>query len=122
MMNKVILQGRLCSDPELKKTSSDISVVSFDIAVQSDYSKDDSVEFIPCVAWRNNADFISKYFSKGKMILVSGFLHKRSYSDKEGNKRYVLEVVVDRSYFCASSGQTINNDVSATLTDSDIPF
>lgn len=103
MLNKVILMGRLTRDPELRKTQSGTSVASFSLAVDRDYSGKDGGEketdFIDIVAWRNTAEFVSKYFSKGRMAVVSGRLQMRDWTDKEGNKRRSAEVVADNVYF-----------------------
>ncbi len=105
MINKVILTGRLTSDPELKKTSSDVSVTAFSVAVQRQY-KDQSgnypTDFINCVAWRNTAEFICKFFGKGNLIGLSGELQTRNYEDKNGNKRTVVEVVCSEAHFLES--------------------
>lgn len=105
MINKVILMGRLTADPELKKTSSDVSVVAFSVAVQRQF-KDKSgnypADFINCVAWRNTAEFICKYFNKGEQIAVVGSLQSRNYEDKQGNKRTAFEVICDEAHFVES--------------------
>ena len=100
-LNKVILIGNLTADPELKQTPSGISVVSFTIAINRRYQSKNQIEgqqtadFISIVAWRQTAEFVSRYFKKGKPILVCGALQSRSYTDGQGNKRYVTEVVAD---------------------------
>lgn len=104
-MNRVIIMGRLAADPELRRTPSDISVTSFTIAVNRQRQKDgtQNTDWIDCVAWRHNAEFISRYFGKGKMILVEGALQTRTYEDKNGNKRKAVEVLVDRAEFCGDA-------------------
>jgi len=102
-MNRVVLSGRLAADPELRRTPNDISVTSFTIAVKRPFSKD-ATDWIDCVAWRQNAEFISRYFGKGKMILLEGVLQTRTYEDKSGNKRKAVEVQVDRAEFCGDKG------------------
>ena len=100
--NKVILMGNLTADPELKTTTGGISVTSFTIAVGRRFVPKDGeaqTDFINVVAWRQLAEFISKYFTKGKQILVCGALQTRNFTDKEGNKRYVTEVVADEATF-----------------------
>lgn len=97
-LNKTIIMGRLVRDPELRHTQSDTSVCSFTLAVDRD-GKDKGVDFIDCTAWRNTADFVSKYFSKGRMAIVDGRLQFREWTDKEGNKRRTAEVVVSSVYF-----------------------
>ena len=102
MINRVVLMGRLVSDPEKRTTSSGLSVASFRLAVDRGYQRGDggqTADFISCVAWRQTADFICNYFSKGRMIALEGKLQSRSYEDREGNKRNVLEVVVDQVSF-----------------------
>ena len=102
-LNKTILGGRLTADPELKTTPSGVSVTSFTVAVDRDFSGKDGGEketdFIDCVAWRNTGEFVSKYFTKGSMAVVSGRLQIRSWTDKDGNKRRTAEVVADNVYF-----------------------
>lgn len=107
-MNKVILIGNLVRDPELRATQSGISVCSFRIAVNRRYKDQNGeypTDFIDCVAWRNSAEFISKYFHKGKPILVVGNLQTRNYEDKEGVRRYVTEVAVDEVEFVGGKAE-----------------
>ena len=102
MLNHIVLMGRLTKDPELRHTGSGIAVASFSIAVDRDYKNQDGekeTDFIDIVAWRNTAEFVSKYFSKGRMAVVSGRIQKRSWTDKDGNKRWTTEVVADSVYF-----------------------
>lgn len=103
MLNHITIMGRLTKDPELRRTNSGTAVASFTIACDRDFGNKDSGEketdFIDCVAWRQTAEFLEKYFSKGRMIVVSGRLQKRSYTDKDGNKRYATEVVAESCYF-----------------------
>ena len=103
MLNHIDIMGRLTRDPEMRRTASGIACVSFTLAVDRDYSGKDSGEketdFIDVVAWRSTADFVSKYFTKGRMAVVSGRLQIRSWTDKEGNKRRTAEVVADNVYF-----------------------
>ena len=103
MLNHITLMGRLVRDPELRRTGTGIAVASFRIAVDRDYAPKDGGErkadFIDCVAWRQTGEFISKYFTKGRMIVVSGRLQIRSWTDKDGNKRRTAEVVADNCYF-----------------------
>lgn len=102
MLNKIFLQGRLAADPELQHTSSGIPVVSFRIAVDRDFKSQDGnreADFINIVAWRGAAEFVSRYFAKGRMIIVAGRLQVRNYTDRDGNKRYITEVVADNLYF-----------------------
>lgn len=103
MLNRITIMGRMTKDPELRRTESGLSVTSFTVAVDRDFSgkdgSDKETDFIDCVAWRQTADFVSKYFTKGRMIVVSGRLQIRSWTDKEGNKRRSAEVVADNVYF-----------------------
>ena len=103
MLNHIVIMGRLTRDPELRRTGSGIAVASFSVAVERDFSGRDGGEketdFIDCVAWRQTGEFVSKYFTKGRMIVVSGRLQIRSWTDKDGNKRRTAEVVADNCYF-----------------------
>ena len=103
MLNHITIMGRLTRDPELRYTQSQTPVASFTLAVDRDYSSRDSGErqtdFIDCVAWRSTAEFVSKYFQKGSMAVVSGRLQIRDWTDKEGNKRRNAEVVAENIYF-----------------------
>ena len=103
MLNHIVIMGRLTRDPELRRTGSNIAVTSFTLAVDRDFGKSENGEketdFIDCVAWRQTGEFVSKYFTKGRMAVVSGRLQIRSWTDKEGNKRRTAEVVADNVYF-----------------------
>ena len=103
MLNHIVIMGRLVRDPELRRTGSGIAVASFRVAVDRDFAPKDGGErkadFIDCVAWRQTGEFISKYFAKGRMIVVEGRLEMRDWTDKDGNKRTSAEVVVDNAYF-----------------------
>ena len=103
MLNHIVLMGRLTRDPELRHTGTGTAVASFSLAVDRDYQARDAqekaVDFIDIVAWRNTAEFVSKYFTKGRMAVVSGRLQIRSWTDKEGNKRRSAEVIADNVYF-----------------------
>ena len=103
MLNHITIMGRLTRDPELRRTGSGIAVASFTVAVDRDFGGRDGGEketdFIDCVAWRQTGEFVTKYFTKGSMIVVSGRLQIRSWTDKEGNKRRTAEVVADNCYF-----------------------
>ena len=103
MLNHIIVMGRLTRDPELRRTGSGIAVASFTLAVDRDFGKNENGEretdFIDCVAWRQTGEFVSKYFTKGRMAVVSGRLQIRSWNDKDGNKRRTAEVVADNVYF-----------------------
>ena len=103
MLNHITIMGRLTRDPELRRTGSGIAVASFTVAVDRDFASRESGEretdFIDCVAWRQTGEFVSKYFTKGRMAVVSGRLQIRSWTDKDGNKRRTAEVVADNVYF-----------------------
>lgn len=103
MLNKAFLMGRLVADPELRHTQSGIAVASFRIAVDRDFKDKDTGErkadFINIVAWRSTAEFVSRYFAKGRMAVVEGRMQVRDYLDNNGNKRYVTEIVADNVYF-----------------------
>lgn len=122
MLNHIVIMGRLTRDPELRRTQSGLAVAGFTLAVDRDYSGKDGgekeVDFIDCVAWRNTGEFVSKYFTKGQMAVVSGRLQIRGYTDKDGQKRRVAEVVADSVYFSgkkengAQTGQTAQEGAS----------
>lgn len=102
MLNRIVLMGRLTRDPELRKTQSDTPVCSFSLAVDRDYKKDGEkkeTDFIDIVAWRATAEFVSKFFTKGRMAVAEGRLQIRDWTDKEGNKRRSAEVIADNVYF-----------------------
>ena len=102
MLNKIVLMGRLTRDPELRRTQSGTAVASFTLAVDRDYKPQDGereTDFIDIVAWRGTAEFVSKYFTKGRMAVVEGRLQVRDWTDKDGNKRRSTEVVADNVYF-----------------------
>lgn len=115
MLNKVILMGRLTADPDIRQTPSGVSVVTFSMAVDRDYTRGEEkqTDFINIVAWRQLAEFISKYFSKGRMIAIEGRIQTRNYVDNNGQKRYVTEVVADKAHFTGES-KSANNDSSFT--------
>lgn len=137
MINTVILSGRLTTDPELKTTSSGISVTSFSIAVNRSYrvGEEQQTDFINIVAWRSTAEFITRYFKKGSLIGIEGSIQTRSYEDRNGNKRTVFEVVADGVHFLESkrnneqqdnntsvSQSTDTGDFTEIDTDEDLPF
>ena len=102
MLNKIFIMGRLTRDPELRRTQSGTAVTSFSLAVDRDFKSqtgEKETDFIDIVAWRGTAEFVSKYFTKGRMAVVSGRLQIRNWQDKEGNKRRSAEVVADNVYF-----------------------
>lgn len=133
MLNHIVLMGRLTRDPELRHTGSGVAVASFALAVDRDYQSKDTqektVDFIDIVAWRNTAEFVSKYFSKGRMAVVSGRLQIRDWTDKNGNKRRSAEVVADNVYFGDSKkGPSTGNGYQEPgydvldVPDGDLPF
>ena len=102
MLNHIVLMGRLTRDPELRRTGSGVAVASFTLAVDRDYAAqgaEKETDFVDIVAWRNTAEFVSKYFTKGSMAVVSGRLQIRDWTDREGGKRRSAEIVVDNMYF-----------------------
>lgn len=103
MLNHIVIMGRLTRDPELRRTGNGTAVASFTVAVDRDFAPKDGGEketdFIDCVAWRQTGEFVSKYFSKGSMAVVSGRLQIRGWTDDKGNKRRTAEVVADNVYF-----------------------
>ena len=102
MLNHIVIMGRLTRDPELRHTQSNLNVASFAVAVDRDYKSENGergVDFIDCVAWRSTADFVTKYFHKGSMAVVSGRLQLRDWTDKDNNKRRSAEVIVNNIYF-----------------------
>ncbi len=101
MLNKAILMGRLTADPELRTTPAGVSVTSFTVAVNRNYNREQT-DFIDVVAWRQTAEFVSKYFHKGQMIAVEGAIQTRNYEDRNGNKRKAVEVVADQVHFTES--------------------
>ena len=141
MLNKIILMGRLCTNPELRRTGSGTAVTSFSLACDRDFksqSGDKETDFIEVVAWKNTAEFVSKYFSKGRMAVVEGRLQIRDWTDKAGNKRTTAEVVAYNVYFADSkrsesddnqkenfnalSGRVSDDFVPASEEDGELPF
>lgn len=114
MLNHITIMGRLTRDPELRRTGSGVAVASFTVAVDRDFADKQSGEketdFIDCVAWRQTGEFVSKYFTKGQMIVVSGRLQVRKWKNKEGENRYSTEVVADNVYFGDSKKESTGGD------------
>ena len=109
MLNNAVIMGRLVADPELRTTGSGISVTSFTVAVDRRFvrqGEERQTDFIDVIAWRQTAEFVSKYFRKGSMIAVQGSIQTRSYEDKMGNKRTAVEVVADNVSFCGSKAES----------------
>ena len=133
MLNHIVIMGRLTRDPELRTTQAGVSVTSFTVAVDRDFGGRDGGErqtdFIDCVAWRSTGEFVSKYFHKGSMIVVSGRLQSRKWQDREGNNRTSWEVNADNVYFGESrrdsdSGRSdsySNNSYSSNYGRSEAP-
>ena len=132
MLNKIIIMGRLTRDPELRRTGSGTAVTSFSLACDRDFksqSGDKETDFIDVVAWKNTAEFVSKYFSKGRMAVVEGRLQIRDWTDKAGNKRTTAEVVADNVYFADSKRSESNdnqkenfNALSGRVSDDFVPI
>lgn len=140
MLNKIIIMGRLTRDPELRRTGSGTAVTSFSLACDRDFksrSGDKETDFIEVVAWKNTAEFVSKYFGKGRMAVVEGRLQTRDWTDREGGKRVATEIVADNVYFGDSKRDSDSGTASSysdTLSgmtqdfseiseeDGDIPF
>ena len=137
MLNTIVIMGRLTRDPERRYTQNQTPVASFTLAVDRDFSGRDGAEkqtdFIDCVAWRSSAEFISKYFSKGRMAVVAGRLQLRDWTDKDGNKRRNAEVVADHIYFGDSKKDSGTQSAEPTAygsqqfteledEDEDLPF
>ena len=122
MLNHIVLMGRLTADPELKRTPNNVAVTTFTLAVERDFKTQDGskeTDFFSIVAWRNLAEFVSKYFSKGRMAAVEGRLQTRKYQDKDGNSRTVTEILADNVYFGDSKNSTSNEPVFAEMDEDD---
>ena len=116
MLNNAVIMGRLVAQPELRKTESGVSVTSFAVAVDRRFNKqgeEKQADFIDIVAWRNTAEFVCKYFSKGQMIAIQGYIQTRLYEDKDGNKRKAVEIVADNVSFCGSKNEGAASDQNA---------
>ena len=129
MLNHVVIMGRLTKDPDVRRTPQGTSVTSFTLAVDRDYGKDGkkATDFIDCVAWKGTADFVGKYFTKGRTAIVSGRLQLRDWTDKDGNKRRSAEVIADSVYFGDSKKDEQKAAVSVSFDElnednSDFPF
>ena len=128
-LNKIFIMGRITKDPELRRTDSGTAVTSFSLAVDRDFkgqNGEKETDFIEVVAWRNTAEFVAKYFAKGRMAVVEGRLQIRSWKDKDGNKRSKAEVVADNVYFADSKKESGNSYATSGFTeieeDDDFPF
>ncbi len=131
MVNRMILQGRLCADPELRRTNSGTAVCSFRVAWSETIKDRETKLFLNCVAWQGTAEMICKYFRKGKELAVEGRLSTREYDDRDGNRRIVTEMTVDRVHFCGKNedaqGMPPRTDgksqfVEMDEDDGDLPF
>ena len=119
-MNKVIFMGRFTADPEMKTTQSGAVICNFTVAVDRRFKKDGqpTADFFNCVAFGKTAEFVSKWFTKGKMILVEGSMQNRSWEDDKNNKHYRTELIVDSVYFCGSkNGEASSSDANANAND-----
>lgn len=124
MLNKVILQGRLTRDPELRYTQSNIPVASVSLAVERSRAakgQERETDFFDLVAWRHNAEFLSKWFAKGQQVLISGVLQSRRWQDKNGNNRTSIEVVVEEVNFCGSKQDTGKNGQTGGYSSNYLP-
>ena len=124
-MNKILLQGRLTKDPEIRLTSKNDKVARFTIAVDRDFNREET-DFINCVAFKSTAAFIESYFTKGDMIIVCGRLHMQQYTAKDGSNRTAAEVLTDNVWFCGGKGKTKDAATEAQLVpvedDEALPF
>ena len=123
MINNVTLMGRITAAPELKQTNNGTSVTAFCIAIDRRFQQKDGekqADFINCVAWRNTAEFITKYFGKGDLIAVTGAIQTRKYQDQNGNNRVAVEVVIDNASFCGGKSGGGNTDSAPQLENLDI--
>lgn len=129
MLNNTTIQGRFTRDLEKKETTNGVAVCNFTLAWNEKYGEKETTLFLNCVAYRGTADFVSKYFKKGDMAVVEGKLTSRSY-EKDGEKRYATELIVDKIHFCGGSKKEDSNDNSTEQTgfkevnvlDEDLPF
>ena len=114
MLNHATIMGRLARDPELRRTGSGVAVASFTVAVDRDFENDGEREadFIECVAWRSLGEFVARNFHKGKMIVVSGRIQQRKWTDKDGNKRRAAEVLAENVYFADSKSESGENQAN----------
>ena len=109
MINSAVIMGRLVADPELRQTGNGVSVTSFTVAVEKRFVKqgeERGADYIDVVAWRQTAEFVSRFFRKGSMIAIQGSIQTRTYEDKNGNKRKAVEIVADNASFCGSKAET----------------
>ena len=125
MLNHIVIMGRLTRDPELRRTGSGLAVANFSVAVERDFPNKETGEketdFIDCIAWRQTGEFINRYFTKGSMIVVAGRLQIRTWTDKDGNKRKVAEIVADNVYF-GESKKSSSNETSKPYYDPNLYY
>lgn len=124
MLNKIIVMGRMVRNPELRRTNTGTAVASFTIACDRDFKSEGGerdADFIECVAWRNTAEFVSKYFTKGRMAVVSGRLQTRNWTDKEGNKRNAKEIVAESVYFGDSKREELQSYAAPQESFAELP-
>lgn len=125
-LNHIVLMGRMVKDPELKTTPSGVSVCNFTIAVDRDYKNGEEriADFVDCVVWRGGADFVSKYLSRGRMVVVSGYLQSRKWQDKDGNNRTSWEVQAQNVYFADSKrdGDSNSSGGSSAPASPDVTY
>lgn len=120
MLNIAVIMGRLTANPELRTTANGTSVTSFTVAVDRKFQKqgaEKQTDFINVVAWQHTADFITRYFRKGSMIAVNGYIQTRNYEDKNGNKRTAVEIVANNVSFCGSKAETNTTDLATPTTE-----
>ena len=134
MLNRTALMGRFTHDPEMKRTPTGVPVASFSLAVERDFKDangEKQTDFIDCVAWRNTAEFICKYFTKGRMAVIDGRLQVRTWKDKDGKNRRTTEVVVENAYFADSKMDAANTsarvqpqftEIGEEFDDYDLPY
>ena len=130
MLNHIVLMGRLCADPELRRTNSGTPVTSFTLAVDRNFKSQNGekeADFVPVIAWRNTAEFVSKNFTKGRMAVVDGRLQMRNWTDKDGNKRTTAEVVAENVYFGDTKREDSRSQAEPEYAeiqeeDGDLPF
>lgn len=133
-LNKITLQGRMTKDVELRRTQSGTPVASFTLAWSETINNKEQKLFLPCVAWKNNAEFASRYFSKGSEVIAEGKLTSRKWQDREGNNRESIELIVDRLHFCGPKRETVGDygnqapeysepqGLAEIADDGDLPF
>lgn len=119
MINKAILMGRLTRDPELRRTDSGKAVCNFTVAINNGYGEEQKADFVSCVAWNKTAEFVDKYFAKGRMIIVVGRIQTRTWEDRDGKKNYATEVVASEVSFGESKKDAGGGSAGYTPADGD---